>query len=112
MENTITASGLLKRFGQTRALDGLDLEVRAGEVHGFLASRRPWRSCSFATTRTSWPGTASTPWCRHERARRHRFAGAPGPAPRPDHAHGVATDLRGRGRGFSVRDGRDLRHCG
>jgi ABC-2 type transport system ATP-binding protein len=36
MENTITASGLRKRFGQTRALDGLDLEVRAGEVHGFL----------------------------------------------------------------------------
>jgi ABC-2 type transport system ATP-binding protein len=27
---------LVKTFGSTRALDGLDLEVRAGEVHGFL----------------------------------------------------------------------------
>jgi ABC-type multidrug transport system ATPase subunit len=26
----------VKRFGPTRALDGLDLEVRTGEVHGFL----------------------------------------------------------------------------
>jgi len=28
--------GLVKRFGATRALDGLDLMVRSGEVHGFL----------------------------------------------------------------------------
>jgi ABC-2 type transport system ATP-binding protein len=32
----ISARGLVKRFGRFRALDGLDLEVRAGEVHGFL----------------------------------------------------------------------------
>ena len=32
----ISISGLVKTFGPTRALDGLDLEVRAGEVHGFL----------------------------------------------------------------------------
>lgn len=32
----ISASGLVKTFGQTRALDGLDLHVRTGEVHGFL----------------------------------------------------------------------------
>ncbi len=32
----ITAAGLVKTFGQTRALDGLDLSVRGGEVHGFL----------------------------------------------------------------------------
>jgi ABC-2 type transport system ATP-binding protein len=32
----ITVAGLVKRFGTVRALDGLDLEVRAGEVHGFL----------------------------------------------------------------------------
>jgi ABC-2 type transport system ATP-binding protein len=32
----ITTSGLEKDFGRTRALDGLDLAVAAGEVHGFL----------------------------------------------------------------------------
>jgi ABC-2 type transport system ATP-binding protein len=36
VENIITASGLRKHFGSTHALDGLDLEVRRGEVHGFL----------------------------------------------------------------------------
>ncbi|MFB7458132.1 MULTISPECIES: ABC transporter ATP-binding protein [unclassified Streptomyces] len=32
----IEVSGLCKSFGGTRALDGLDLNVAAGEVHGFL----------------------------------------------------------------------------
>ena len=32
----ISASGLVKAFGATRALDGLDLVVPTGEVHGFL----------------------------------------------------------------------------
>ena len=36
MENVIEVSGLIKNFGRTRALDGLDLEVRTGDVHGFL----------------------------------------------------------------------------
>jgi ABC-2 type transport system ATP-binding protein len=36
MENVIDVTGLIKNFGSTRALDGLDLQVRAGEVHGFL----------------------------------------------------------------------------
>ncbi len=32
----ISVSGLVKKFGQFRALDGLDLTVSPGEVHGFL----------------------------------------------------------------------------
>ncbi|WP_432155928.1 MULTISPECIES: ABC transporter ATP-binding protein [unclassified Streptomyces] len=36
MTTAIAVSGLHKAFGATRALDGLDLDVRAGEVHGFL----------------------------------------------------------------------------
>jgi ABC-2 type transport system ATP-binding protein len=32
----ISTRGLVKAFGRTRALDGLDLEVATGEVHGFL----------------------------------------------------------------------------
>ena len=36
MTDAISVTGLVKAFGQTRALDGLDLTVRTGEVHGFL----------------------------------------------------------------------------
>ncbi|MEU0336411.1 ABC transporter ATP-binding protein [Streptomyces sp. NPDC006193] len=36
MTKAITVSGLHKSFGRTRALDGLDLDVETGEVHGFL----------------------------------------------------------------------------
>jgi ABC-2 type transport system ATP-binding protein len=36
MTDAITARGLTKRYGATLALDGLDLDVRAGEVYGFL----------------------------------------------------------------------------
>ena len=36
MENAIEVEGLIKTFGSTRALDGLDLAVAKGEVHGFL----------------------------------------------------------------------------
>lgn len=32
----VRAEGLVKTFGRTCALDGLDLKVRAGEIHGFL----------------------------------------------------------------------------
>ena len=36
MPAAISLTGLVKDFGATRALDHLDLTVRAGEVHGFL----------------------------------------------------------------------------
>ncbi|MFB8268805.1 MULTISPECIES: ABC transporter ATP-binding protein [unclassified Streptomyces] len=36
MTKAMTVSGLHKSFGKTHALDGLDLDVEAGEVHGFL----------------------------------------------------------------------------
>src|SRR4030095_4170006 len=36
MTNAIEVSGLVKTFGHVRALDGLDLSVATGEVHGFL----------------------------------------------------------------------------
>lgn len=35
-EPAIVVRGLVKRFGSFRALDGLDLTVQRGEVHGFL----------------------------------------------------------------------------
>jgi ABC-2 type transport system ATP-binding protein len=36
MKTAISVSGLHKSFGHTHALDGLDLTVATGEVHGFL----------------------------------------------------------------------------
>jgi ABC-2 type transport system ATP-binding protein len=36
MSNIIETTGLVKNFGKVRALDGLDLSVAKGEVHGFL----------------------------------------------------------------------------
>ncbi len=36
MATAIEVTGLIKSFGRTRALDGLNLSVRTGEVHGFL----------------------------------------------------------------------------
>ncbi|MGD0374208.1 MAG: ABC transporter ATP-binding protein [Streptosporangiaceae bacterium] len=36
MTDAITVSGLRKSYGKTPALDGLDLAVAQGEVHGFL----------------------------------------------------------------------------
>src|SRR4051812_14597664 len=36
MTEAIRADALVKTFGRTRALDGLDLSVQTGEVHGFL----------------------------------------------------------------------------
>jgi ABC-2 type transport system ATP-binding protein len=36
MSDAIAAAGLVKTYGRTHALDGLDLTVRTGEVHGFL----------------------------------------------------------------------------
>ena len=36
MTEAIDVTGLTKSFGRTQALNGLDLRVRTGEVHGFL----------------------------------------------------------------------------
>ncbi|HEX9034719.1 MAG TPA: ABC transporter ATP-binding protein [Streptosporangiaceae bacterium] len=36
MDSVVRALGVVKRFGSVTALDGLDLTVQQGEVHGFL----------------------------------------------------------------------------
>ena len=36
MASAIAVTGLVKTFGSTKALAGLDLMVKTGEVHGFL----------------------------------------------------------------------------
>jgi ABC-2 type transport system ATP-binding protein len=38
MAAVIATRGLVKRFGRLRAVDGIDLDVRAGDVYGFLGA--------------------------------------------------------------------------
>ena len=44
MTTAIDVRGLVKTFGPTKALDGLDLAVRTGEVHGFLGPNAAGKS--------------------------------------------------------------------
>ncbi|WP_235683378.1 ABC transporter ATP-binding protein [Mycolicibacterium fluoranthenivorans] len=48
-QNTIEIQGLVKSFGAARALDGLDLTVAAGEVHGFLGPNGAGKSTTIRT---------------------------------------------------------------
>ena len=48
MSVAIRAEGLTKRYGSTVALDGLDLEVRAGEVFGYLGPNGAGKSTTIA----------------------------------------------------------------
>ena len=45
----ISLKDVVKIFGATRALDGLDLEVRTGEVHGFLGPNGAGKSVTIRT---------------------------------------------------------------
>ncbi len=80
----VEVHGLVKRFGTFRALDGLDLTVAAGEVHGFLGPNGSGKSTTLRALlgllRTD-AGTATVfgldPW-RDAVAIHHRLAYVPG----------------------------------
>src|SRR5881396_1982626 len=56
----IAASGLVKTFGPTRALDGLDLQVRAGSGHAELLGGDPWSDAVALHRRLAYvPGDVS-----------------------------------------------------
>jgi ABC-2 type transport system ATP-binding protein len=106
METAISVSGLTKSFGQTRALDGLDLTVAQGEVHGFLG---PNGSGKTTTIRILLglirpdSGTATMlggdPW-RDAVALHRRLAYVPGDVTLwPNLSGGEVIDLLGRLRG-------------
>ncbi|MBM7491970.1 ABC-2 type transport system ATP-binding protein [Micromonospora luteifusca] len=106
METPIEVSGLVKTFGRTRALDGLDLTVRAGEVHGFLGPNGAGKS----TTIRALLGLLRTdagavrllggdPW-RDAVALHRRLAYVPGDVTLwPNLSGGEVIDLLGRMRG-------------
>ena len=104
--NVIEIRGLVKRFGNTIALNGLDLDVRPGEVHGFLgpngAGKTTTLRCLLGLTRAE-AGTATVfgrdPW-RDAVDVHRRLAYVPGEvALWPNLTGGEVIDLLGRMRG-------------
>lgn len=104
--DAITINGLVKRFGKARALDGLDLTVRSGEVHGFLgpngAGKTTTLRCLLGLLRPD-AGTATVlgldPW-RDAVALHRRLAYVPGDVNLwPNLTGGEVIDLLGRLRG-------------
>src|SRR5919204_4092720 len=102
----ISVSGLVKTFGPTRALDGLDLEVRAGEVHGFLGPNGAGKTTTLRILLGLLRADAGTatllggdPW--HDAVALHRrLAYVPGDVTLwPSLTGGEAIDLLGRLRG-------------
>jgi ABC-2 type transport system ATP-binding protein len=49
MSTAISLTNVVKTFGPTRALDGLDLEVTTGEVHGYLGPNGAGKSVTIRT---------------------------------------------------------------
>src|SRR5918912_1033407 len=106
MTDAISVSGLVKTFGRTRALDGLDLTVRAGEVHGFLGPNGAWKSTTIRLLLGLLRPDAGTarllggdPW-RDTAELHRRLAYVPGEVTLwPSLTGGEVIDLLGRLRG-------------
>jgi ABC-2 type transport system ATP-binding protein len=102
----IRVTGLRKSFGRTVALDGLDLEVTAGEVHGFLGPNGAGKSTTLRVLLgllRADGGTAELlggdPW-RDAASLHRRLAYVPGDvALWPELTGGEVIDLLGRLRG-------------
>ena len=102
----IAIQGLVKTFGSTRALDGLDLEVAEGEVHGFLGPNGAGKSTTIRVLLgllRADSGSATLlggdPW-REATALHRRLAYVPGDVTLwPNLSGGEAIDLLGRLRG-------------
>src|ERR671929_880650 len=106
MTDAISVSGLYKSFGRTRALDGLDLTVRTGEVHGFLGPNGAGKSTTIRILLGLLRADAGTarvldgdPW-RDTAALHRRLAYVPGDVTLwPSLSGGEVIDLLGRLRG-------------
>src|SRR5687767_3612526 len=106
MTSAIVVSGLHKSYGSTKALDGLDLTVTTGEVHGFLGPNGAGKSTTIRVLLGLLRADAGTvrlfggdPW--HDAAELHRrLAYVPGDVNLwPTLTGGEVIDLLGRLRG-------------
>ena len=106
MTHPIEIRGLVKTFGRTRALDGLDLEVSRGEIHGFLGPNGAGKSTTIRVLLGLLRADSGEvrlldgdPW--HDAAALHRrLAYVPGEVNLwPNLTGGEVIDLLGRLRG-------------
>jgi ABC-2 type transport system ATP-binding protein len=106
MTEVIAASGLRKSYGRTVALDGLDLSVAEGEVHGFLGPNGAGKTTTIRILLGLLRADGGTvrllggdPW--HEATALHRrLAYVPGDVTLwPNFTGGEIIDLLGRLRG-------------
>jgi ABC-2 type transport system ATP-binding protein len=58
--NGIRVEGLVRQFKNVRAVDGIDLEVRPGEIYGFLGPNGAGKSTTVHMLTTLLPPTAGT----------------------------------------------------
>jgi ABC-2 type transport system ATP-binding protein len=106
MSTAISVSGLFKSFGSTVALDGLDLEVQTGQVHGFLGPNGAGKSTTIRILLGLVRADAGSvtllggdPWHDVETLHR-RLAYVPGDVTLwPNLSGGEVIDLLGRLRG-------------
>jgi ABC-2 type transport system ATP-binding protein len=104
--DAVSVDGLVKAFGRRRALDGLDLTVRTGEVHGFLGPNGAGKSTTIRVLLGMLRADAgrvqllgADPW-RDAVALHHHLAYVPGEVDLwPNLSGGEAIDLLGRLRG-------------
>ena len=104
--DAIELDGVVKTFGSFRALDGLDLTVRTGEVHGFLGPNGSGKSTTMRVLLGllhTDSGTArllgGDPW-RDASDLHRRIAYVPGDVPLwPNLTGGEVIDVLGRLRG-------------
>src|SRR6476469_149848 len=114
MTDAISVAGLVKTFGRTRALDGLDLSVRTGEVHGFLGPNGAGKSTAIRVLLGLSRADAGSvrllggdPWADAVELHR-RLAYVPGDVTLwPNLSGGEVIDLLGRLRGGLDKTRRD-----
>ncbi|MEU3269072.1 ABC transporter ATP-binding protein [Streptomyces bacillaris] len=114
MTKAIAVAGLRKSFGPTQALDGLDLDVDEGEVHGFLGPNGAGKSTTIRILLGLLRGDSGTarllggdPW-REAVALHRRLAYVPGDVELwPNLTGGEAIDLLSKLRGDLDRRRRD-----
>ncbi|WP_067495374.1 ABC transporter ATP-binding protein [Actinoplanes sp. TFC3] len=114
MAEAVDVTGLRKSFGRTQALDGLDLHVEVGEVHGFLGPNGAGKSTTIRILLGLMRANGGTarllggdPWS-HATDLHKRLAYVPGDVTLwPALSGGEVIDLLGRLRGGINRKRRD-----